>query len=738
MKDFQNYFKEHRKTPPEHLWKSISGQVNLIDPKKIRRRGMAKKSKLAFVFSFAAIVIIAIGTVLFFQSKSIKKAGVIPQKAYVTFLMGHAEMETPDGNIIKLKVGKEVTGARVLRTKDKSRIDVRLTSGSLFTINENSEMKLMAYLSSKSKQEKTNINLFKGKLVVEPNKVKEDGNFDVNTPTAVAGVRGTRFSISYNQQDEATRVAVERGKVQVRRKINVDVDKNMKTKIIKAIQAETVVDKGQSVVVTRASNEKISEELNKDIDKIQTRIAQNKQIEAIGAINKAKQLANIKSQGLTTEDKNLFSQTKTYRDPVGSVKVAISNQGGVLFINGTETNTPEYNGEFKPGAEIKVRIEKRGYHTYNSTFTVPGGVKSYRPEIKLIRMTANKPVYVTVTRSKEITLKRVANTFNTKYKPTSFILEKNNVVYFATSAGKFVAVDMAKQGELQWEIAVNASLDSTPVIQGNTIYFGARNSIVYAVDIANGQVKWKKRLGTMIFKSSMIVKSTRLYFGTIEGNVYCLNADSGATIWKKHLDGGIWGSVAVGNSIVYAGCEDGKLYALDRNSGLQKWAVDLENRLIAPVLITNRRVLAVNYRGKIFGIKSDNGKIIWKKDFKSSRINPVIFGSNVYFSIKNKIYSLNVGNGEEIFTKDLAGNNIHIQIQNRRLFISGGGNSIYEFSAAGQMIWTHKLKQKVFGLLAGNNEYIFAISKDGKLLKIRRRTKVKKAYKVRVLRGSGR
>ncbi len=736
MDNLHNFFKEHNKIPPENLWKNILKRVNQYDdPVSSRSESMAKKSKIVFSISLLVVIAAIAVSLVLFKSKTTHTTKTKPQKAYVTFLMGNAEMETQQGNIIKLKVGNEVTGARVLRTRDKSRIDIKLTSGSVFTISENSEMKLMAYLSSKSNQEKTNIDLFRGKLVVEPNKVQDDGNFDVNTPTAVAGVRGTRFSVAYNQEAESTRIAVEHGKVEVKRKINIDVNKTAKTKIFKAIKAETVVDKGNSVVISREDNERISEELNKDIDKIQQKIAQNQDINDIGAINKAKSLSGLNSLGLTAGDKNIFSELKTHREPVSTVKVAINNNGGILYINGTETNTPTYTGEFKPGAKIDVKIEKKGFATFSKEYTVPDSAEVFKPEITLKKLAPKKPVMVTVTKTKKIKLERIVSKYNTSRIPASSIVESGNFVYFATSKGELVSVNMGIEGgRVDWKLPVNSNIDTTPVVKSSLIYFGARNGYIYAVNKNSGKVLWSKKLGTMIFKSKITVKSSRIYFGTIEGNVYSVNAKTGNVIWKKNLEGGIWGSVAVGNSYVYAGCEDGKVYALNRNSGLNVWAADLEARVIAPVVIANRRVVAVNYRGKAFGIKSNDGKILWSKDLGVVKIKPAVSGPNVYMGVKNKVIGMKAGNGEIIFTKTLSGAKVKIEIQSRRLFVTSGKNYIYELSAAGEIIWQHTIQNKIFGHAAGNSKFMFAISDKGQIIKLRRVVNITKNYKVRILK----
>jgi hypothetical protein len=62
--------------------------------------------------------------------------------------------------------------------------------------------------------EKTKLNLKKGKVLLALNKLKKDSSFEIETPTAVAGVRGTSFLVSASGDN--TKIGVLTGKVEVR------------------------------------------------------------------------------------------------------------------------------------------------------------------------------------------------------------------------------------------------------------------------------------------------------------------------------------------------------------------------------------------------------------------------------------------------------------------------------------------------------------------------------------------
>ena len=45
--------------------------------------------------------------------------------------------------------------------------------------------------------------------------------------------------------------------------------------------------------------------------------------------------------------------------------------------------------------------------------------------------------------------------------------------------------------ELVWEFDVGAEIESSPVVSNGIVYFGCNDGYLYALDISDGQVRWK-------------------------------------------------------------------------------------------------------------------------------------------------------------------------------------------------------------------------------------------------------
>jgi len=120
----------------------------------------------------------------------------------------------------------------------------------------------------------------------------------------------------------------------------------------------------------------------------------------------------------------------------------------------------------------------------------------------------------------------------------------------------------------------SAALYATPVTSGGIAYFGANSGDFYALNETTGALLWKRFLGfTTVGSCSAGVDSTAtiapapgtgattVYVGGGDGSVYALNAADGSVRWKTQLTHQLptlnqqflWSSPAVANGRVYIG-----------------------------------------------------------------------------------------------------------------------------------------------------------------------------------------
>lgn len=66
------------------------------------------------------------------------------------------------------------------------------------------------------------------------------------------------------------------------------------------------------------------------------------------------------------------------------------------------------------------------------------------------------------------------------------------------------------------------TVETTPVLVGDTLIFGASDGYLYGIDSKSGQFRWKRNLGAPVL-SSPVVEGNVLYVADFSGNVYSIN-----------------------------------------------------------------------------------------------------------------------------------------------------------------------------------------------------------------------
>jgi hypothetical protein len=109
----------------------------------------------------------------------------------ISHLEGQADITLPDGRTIILKPADSVSVGDILRTKAKSKVEVTFLDGNIIFIAERSRLRISAY--DNRENQKNTFDLFRGKTRVVMNNLAKKSTLELQTPTAVAGVRGTTW-----------------------------------------------------------------------------------------------------------------------------------------------------------------------------------------------------------------------------------------------------------------------------------------------------------------------------------------------------------------------------------------------------------------------------------------------------------------------------------------------------------------------------------------------------------------
>ncbi len=143
---------------------------------------------------------------------------------------------------------------------------------------------------------------------------------------------------------------------------------------------------------------------------------------------------------------------------------------------------------------------------------------------------------------------------------------RDDHVYFGTEGGTFYAVSISTtsghKSSVTWTFhddKRNQPIRTAAAVNDQIVVFGGQGKAIYALDRANGHVKWKLSTKTRI-ESSPVIAGDRVVAATTAGKIYLLDATSGEVKWEYDAGGSFIASPAVVDGKIILGNTDGTLY----------------------------------------------------------------------------------------------------------------------------------------------------------------------------------
>lgn len=173
-----------------------------------------------------------------------------------TAVKGLVDLTSTDGVLREVKIGDPVSVGDIVRTKTKSSAEITFADSSVVRLARNSRLKINEYMVGEQETHGI-LKLFRGKAQSIVSKAagffgfKKKNKFEMHTPTAVCGVRGTNFFTWYSQGTSG--VAVKEGTV-----YNYAANKPTEVKEVRAGQSSIVVSADEDPVVGAATDDELS------------------------------------------------------------------------------------------------------------------------------------------------------------------------------------------------------------------------------------------------------------------------------------------------------------------------------------------------------------------------------------------------------------------------------------------------------------------------------------------------
>jgi len=185
--------------------------------------------------------------------------------ATLTFARGKVDvLKKGKTRAIPVKKGVKLNVGDIVRTKSQSRAQISFIDGSKVNMAQKSrvEIKEFSYKPEK-KERKSLLRTFRGKIraLIPKFFLGDDSKFEVETPTAVAAVRGTDYFVVLNKLPLESEVLVVKGKVAIR-----NIDPSIKEQILLTPGKASKIGKGHPPLKKRSFTKKEIRRLIKETE----------------------------------------------------------------------------------------------------------------------------------------------------------------------------------------------------------------------------------------------------------------------------------------------------------------------------------------------------------------------------------------------------------------------------------------------------------------------------------------
>ena len=217
---------------------------------------------------------------------------------------------------------------------------------------------------------------------------------------------------------------------------------------------------------------------------------------------------------------------------------------------------------------------------------------------------------------------------------------------------------MTTDGDVDWATTFTQAgrgSHGTPAIANETVYVGAYDGALSALDLQTGERRWRTELGDAIGASPTYyngVLYTAVEHAAPSGSVAAVDAATGAIQWRDS-----WPTDHPHSTVtldrergrLLFGSNDGRVYAWSFPDMERAWSHDTGGEVKAPVPVTDGLAVAPSWAHTVTALDVADGTVRWTFQADADVMcAPAVRDGTVYVgSHDDRIYALDLGTGEE-------------------------------------------------------------------------------------------
>jgi outer membrane protein assembly factor BamB len=284
---------------------------------------------------------------------------------------------------------------------------------------------------------------------------------------------------------------------------------------------------------------------------------------------------------------------------------------------------------------------------------------------------------------------------------------------------------LPKELSLLWKFPVEkGSFESTPIVDGNSVYIGDMDGTFYALDLTTGQQLWKFDKGKekIGFTSAAAVRDGLVYAGDIDGELFCLNVATGEKKWSVKSEGEIDSAPNFYHGNLLFGSQDATLYCVDAKTGVEQWKHTIGDQIRCSPTVVQDRCFLAGCDGKLHVVNLHNGEEIGAMDIDSpTGSTPAVAGDFIYFGTEGAtFFCVNWKTLKEVWHWSDKKRSMSIRssaaLTADAVVFGGRDKMVHAFNPlTGDRLWDFTTKGKIDGSPVVVENRVFVGSSDGRV-----------------------
>ncbi len=265
----------------------------------------------------------------------------------------------------------------------------------------------------------------------------------------------------------------------------------------------------------------------------------------------------------------------------------------------------------------------------------------------------------------------------------------------------------------RWASQTGSAVQGGPVVVGDTLFIGAEDHILRAIDVAGGEVRWTFSADDEI-RTTPAVSDGSVFVIDFAGDVYSLRASDGLLLWRASLGDRSGASPVVAGGFLYAATARGSVQAFEAATGRLGWTFEAGAPVWSSPAADGGLVYAEDYAGGVHALDVRDGQQVWSRQTTGElRSSPALYEGRLFVASSGYenggVSAFDAQTGEALWTTSISGNNLWSAptvaplADGRTLVLIGNLGWLYALDARdGTVVWRTRVAPVRY---AGRDKY---------------------------------